>query len=117
MEIGKLNQRIAILEHRTVVDEIGNHTSKWDEVFSCWAKVSVKSSAEQVNTGVTKEVQSVSFVVRQSLFLLSMNATTHRIRFHGEEYHIKSVQRDYLHNDYITILCEVRKAGVSDDIY
>lgn len=51
MEIGKLNQRITILENRTVVDEIGNHTSKWDEVFSCWAKVSVKSSAEQVNTG------------------------------------------------------------------
>ena len=47
MDFDKLNQRIAILEHRTVVDEIGNHTSKWDEVFSCWAKVSVKSSAEQ----------------------------------------------------------------------
>lgn len=45
MDFDKLNQRIAILEHRTVVDEIGNHTSKWDEVFSCWAKVSVKSSA------------------------------------------------------------------------
>lgn len=42
MEIGKLNQRITILENRTVVDEIGNHTSKWDEVFSCWAKVGVK---------------------------------------------------------------------------
>ena len=29
MDFDKLNQRIAILEHRTVVDEIGNHTSKW----------------------------------------------------------------------------------------
>ena len=61
MDFDKLNQRIAILEHRTVVDEIGNHTSKWDEVFSCWAKVSVKSSAEQVNTGVTREIQSCLF--------------------------------------------------------
>ena len=25
MEIGTLNQRITILEHRTVIDEIGNH--------------------------------------------------------------------------------------------
>ena len=33
MDFDKLNQRIAILEHRTVVDEIGNHTSKWDEVL------------------------------------------------------------------------------------
>ena len=115
MDFDKLNQRIAILEHRTVVDEIGNHTSKWDEVFSCWAKVSVKSSAEQVNTGVTREIQSVSFVVRQSLFILSLNSTTHRILFRGLTYNIKSVQRDYLHNSYITLVCEVRRAGCTDE--
>ena len=115
MDFDKLNQRIAILEHRTVVDEIGNHTSKWDEVFSCWAKVSVKSSAEQVNTGVTREIQSVSFVVRQSLFILSLNSTTHRILLRGLTYNIKSVQRDYLHNSYITLVCEVRKAGCTDE--
>ena len=115
MDFDKLNQRIAILEHRTVVDEIGNHTSKWDEVFSCWAKVSVKSSAEQVNTGVTREIQSVSFVVRQSLFIPSLNSTTHRILFRGLTNNIKSVQRDYLHNSYITLVCEVRKAGCTDE--
>ena len=43
MDFDKLNQRIAILEHRTVVDEIGNHITKWDEVYSCWANVTVKS--------------------------------------------------------------------------
>ena len=109
MEIGKLNQRITILENRTVVDEIGNHTSKWDEVFSCWAKVGVKSSAEQVNTGVTREIQSVSFLVRQSSYLLSLNATTHRILFRG--------QPDYEKMDYLTIEGEVRKAGTPSDIY
>ena len=111
----KLNQRITILEHRTVVDEIGNHITKWDEVYSCWANVTVKSSAENTNTGITKEVQSVSFVVRQSLFMLSLNATTHRILFRGLEYNIRSVQRDYLQNSYITLICEVRKAGVTDE--
>ena len=117
MDFDKLNQRITILEHRTVVDEIGNHITKWDEVYSCWANVTVKSSAENTNTGITKEVQSVSFVVRQSLFMLSLNATTHKILFRGLVYNIKSVQRDYLHNSYITLVCEVRKAGISDDIY
>ena len=115
MDFDKLNQRITILEHRTVVDEIGNHITKWDEVYSCWANVTVKNSAENTNTGVTKEVQSVSFVVRQSLFMLSLNATTHRILFRGQEYNIKSVQRDYLQNSYITLICEVRKAGNVDE--
>jgi SPP1 family predicted phage head-tail adaptor len=117
MNFDELNQRITILEHRTVVDEIGNHITKWDEVYSCWAKVTEKSSTETTNTGVTKEIQSVSFVVRQSLFMLSLNATTHKILFRGLVYNIKSVQRDYLHNSYITLVCEVRKAGISDDIY
>ena len=115
MDNDKLNQRIAILEHRTVVDEIGNHITKWDEVNSCCANVTAKSSAENTNTGITKEVQSVSFVVRQSLFMLSLNATTHRILFRGMEYHIKSVQRDYLQNRYITLVCEVRKAVFTDE--
>lgn len=115
MNIDELNQRITILEHRTVVDEIGNHIAKWDEVYSCWAKVTEKSSTETTNTGVTKEIQSVSFVVRQSLFMLSLNATTHKILFRGLVYNIKSVQRDYLHNSYITIQCEVRKAGAIDE--
>ena len=115
MDFDKLNQRITILEHRTVVDEIGNHVTKWDEVYSCWANVTVKSSAENTNTGITKEVQSVSFVVRQSLFMLSLNATTHRILFRGLEYNIRSVQRDYLQNSYITLICEVRKAGKVDE--
>ena len=44
MEIGNLNQRITILEHRTVIDEIGNHTTKWEETFSLWAKVTVKTA-------------------------------------------------------------------------
>lgn len=115
MNFDELNQRITILEHRTAQDEIGNHITKWDEVYSCWAKVTEKSSVENTNTGVTKEIQSVSFVVRQSLFMLSLNATTHRILFKGLIYNIKSVQRDYLHNSYITIMCEVRKAGATDE--
>ncbi|MBQ3138094.1 MAG: head-tail adaptor protein [Ruminococcus sp.] len=97
------------------MDEIGNHITKWDEVYSCWANVTVKSSTETTNTGVTKEIQSVSFVVRQSLFLLSLNATTHKILFRGLVYNIKSVQRDYRSRSFLTIQCEVRKAGVTDD--
>ena len=57
MEIGNLNQRITILEHRTVVDEIGNHITKWEETFSLWAKVTVKTATETSDAGVVKEVQ------------------------------------------------------------
>ena len=62
MEIGNLNQRITILEHRTVIDEIGNHITKWEETFSLWAKVAVKTASETTDAGVTKEVQKLEFL-------------------------------------------------------
>ena len=46
MEIGKLNHRITILQHRTVKDEIGNHITKWEETVSLWASVTTKSMTE-----------------------------------------------------------------------
>ena len=117
MEIGKLNQRITFLEHYTKVDEIGNHEARWDETFSCWAYVLPKSSSETTETGVTKEVLSLSFVVRQCAFHQCVNPTTHKILFRGAVYDIKSVIPDYQKNDYLTFVCEVRKAGGENDIY
>ncbi len=117
MEIGRLNQRIVILEHRTKIDSIGNHITQWEEVTACWALVSIKNSAETMNTGVTKEIQSVSFTVRQNPYLLYMNSTTHRILFRGQYFDIVSVKPNYEKNDYLTITGEVRKAGVQDDQY
>ncbi len=80
MEIGTLNQRITILENRVVTDEIGNHTAV-GRGFSCWARVSVKSSSEQVNTGISREMQSVSVSYSAELLYAVCNATSHRILF------------------------------------
>ena len=66
MEIGTLNQRIAFLEHSTKIDGIGNHKARWEEAFSCWAAVSVKTSTETTEAGVTQEVVSLEFTVRQT---------------------------------------------------
>jgi head-tail adaptor len=64
MEIGTLNQRIAFLEHSTKIDGIGNHKARWEEAFSCWAAVSVKTSTETSEAGVTQEVVSLESLTR-----------------------------------------------------
>ena len=115
MEIGTLNQRITILEHRTVVDEIGNHITKWEETFSLWAKVIVKTASETTDTGVTKEVQKLEFLVRQSPASLNINSTNFRILFRNNIYNITGLIPLYDHNNYLKIEGETRKAGVSDD--
>ena len=84
MEIGKLNQRITILEYSTKIDNIGNHKAQWDESFSCWAAVSVKNSAENSDNGTTKEVQTLQFMIRQNTMTMGISATANRISFRGE---------------------------------
>ena len=62
MGIGTLNQRITILEHRTVIDEIGNHITKWEETFSLWAKVTVKTASETTDAGAINIIFSNFYI-------------------------------------------------------
>ena len=113
MEIGTLNQRITILVNRVVTDEIGNHTAVWDEAFSCWAKVTLKASAEHTDAGVTKETQKLEFLIRQSRNWMP-SVTGNRILFQGNIYDITGITPDYLHKDYLKLTAEARKTGQND---
>ena len=115
MEIGNLNQRITILEHKTKIDSIGNHKAQWEELFSCWTAVNVKTSSETTEAGVTKEVSSLEFTVRQTSDTIRINSTTHKILFRGLTYDIKSVIPNYKSLDYMKIVAGTRKAGDRDD--
>lgn len=117
MEIGKLNQRITILEQSTHVDNIGNHKAQWDEAFSCWASVSVKNSAENSDNGTTKEVQTLQFMIRQNSMTMGISTTANRISFRGVMYDIIGISPSFEYQDYLKITAKARKAGASDDIY
>ena len=112
MEIGNLNQRITILEHN-----IGNHKAQWEELFSCWAAVNVKSSSESTEAGVTKEVSSLEFTVRQTPDTMRINSTAHKILFRGLTYDINSVIPNFKSLDYMKIVAGTRKAGDCNDFY
>jgi len=119
MEIGKMNQRISVLEHHTKVDNIGNHITQWEEVFSLWAYVSmrnsVSSSTEKTDAGVTKEVQSLEFTIRQTPDTVNLSTTAHRIRFKGMLYNITGIAPNFVSQDYMKLICEIRKAGAKDE--
>lgn len=114
MEIGKLNQRITILEPTTRIDSKGNHKAQWDEIFSCWACVSVKTSTENSDNGTTKEVQTMQFIVRQNSDTLKISTNANCISFQGVIYNITGVFPDFVSRDYIKITAVARKVGVND---
>ena len=75
----------------------------WDEAFSCWAKVTLKASAEHTDAGVTKETQTLEFLIRQNQHWMP-SVTGNRILFRDVTYNITSVTPDYLHKDYLNLL-------------
>ncbi|MCD7958020.1 MAG: phage head closure protein [Ruminococcus sp.] len=81
MEFSKLNQRIIFLENRTVVDEIGNHTSKWEEAFCVWVYVTVSKSDEVDHIGITQKTQMLNFWVRENSYTRSITSTKYRLMF------------------------------------
>lgn len=120
MEIGKLNQRIAVLENHVRKDAIGNHKAQWEEIFSLWASVTVSNTvggaAEETNTGVTREIQKIEVIIRQTPQTKKLSSTTYRIRFDGIEYDITGIIPNYSTQDYMKLLCASRRAGAKDDI-
>ena len=111
MEIGRLNQRIDIIKNVTETDEIGNHSSQWEKIFSCWASVYVKNSTETTETGVTREVQSTEITVRQNPQTETISATAHCVKFRGEIYNINGILPNFRSQDYMKISVSKRKAG------
>lgn len=81
------------------------------------AAVNVKFSSETTEAGVTKEVSTLEFTVRQTPDTMRINSTTHKILFRGLIYDINSVISNYKSLDYMKIVAGIRKAGDCDDFY
>lgn len=85
----------------------------WEEAFSCWARVTLKSSVENADTGVTKEVQTLDFYIRQQRQWMP-STSANRILFQGVVYDITSVTPDFIRKDYLKLTATARKAGEND---
>lgn len=93
MNVAGLNTRITIQKNETVVDPYRNHTSVWQDYFSCWATAvaSGKSAEETQNAGYTQEADRLDITVRWSSETAAVNAKEYRILLGGRIYNIISI--------------------------
>lgn len=89
--------------------------AQWEELFSCWAAVVVKSSSENTEAGVTKELQSMEFTIRQTPQTINLSTSAHRIQFRGVTYNIESILPNFRSLDYMKIVADTRKVGENDE--
>lgn len=111
MNISGLRVRITIQKNETVVDRIGNHTSSWQDYFSCWATAvsSGKSAEETQNAGTTQEADRLDFTVRYSSETAVVNSKQYRILLGDRIYNILNIdEMGFRHNSrkFITELVE-----------
>lgn len=91
MNIAGLRVRITIQKNITVIDSIGNHTSAWEDYFSCWATATTAGGSETEEAGHTVEGDSLDFTVRWSSEIAAVNAKEYRILLAGRIYNITGI--------------------------
>lgn len=111
MEIGKLNQRIEIYESTQNVDSVGYRKNTWDKIYSCWTYVTVQTSDEQFQNGVTADKLTYVFYIRQNKTSESFTTTNNRIFFKGGFFDIISIENDFNSKDYLKLTAKFSKMG------
>ncbi|OLR55049.1 hypothetical protein BHK98_02580 [Hornefia porci] len=111
MDIGSMRRRLLIEKHETVIDKIGNHTSKWTDFHSCFCYANLSSGDEYGVSPETIEQGSVTFIIRWAKKLAGLNSKEYRIRFQGEAYNIVSVDDVQFRHEKLQIIAEIIPRG------
>jgi len=91
MNIAGLRVRITIQRNSTRIDSIGNHTSAWEDFFTCWATATTGGGRETEDAGHTVEGDTMSFTVRWSSETAAVNSKQYRILLGDRIYNITGI--------------------------
>ena len=109
MDIAGLRVRITIQCNSTVVDRIGNHTSAWEDFFSCWATATTsgKRAEETQNAGYTQEDDRLDITVRWSSETAAVNSKQYRVMLDGRVYDILGIDEMGFRHNSRKFLCRL----------
>lgn len=110
-ETGRIARRTArvTFQKRTVVaDKYQNHTSSWEDYFSCFAYADTYAASED-EAEVTTEERQVTFETRYCPELADVTSTGYRIIFRDDQYNIESVDMMNYQNRTLRFTCRREK--------
>jgi len=113
VDIGKMNKRIMIQKQTVTIDAEGNHTSVWQDYFSCYAAVNGVSQRDYWNARQQHEENTVTFRMRCCSALKLLNTVDYRIVCSGLIYDITGID-NVLFADSVLNIRGVIKDGESE---
>ncbi|MCP1638608.1 SPP1 family predicted phage head-tail adaptor [Streptococcus gallinaceus] len=106
MKVSILNERITILKSMVKVDEIGNHSNEWKEVYTCFATISNESSQETTDHGVIYDDSKIDFTIRYASEVATLSSTGYRVRFNNQLYNLMGIDHMSYKKKSVKLHCQ-----------
>ena len=106
MDIALLNRKVTVQKNTVVVDDIGNHISKWDDFYSCYASISGESPNESTSAGMVVDNTKADFTVRWCKAVSEITADGFRIVYDGELYNILGIDHMNFKKKSVKFKCQ-----------
>lgn len=106
MKVSLLNERIQLLCLTVTKDDIGNHISEWQEVFSCYATISSEAPKETIGTAVIWDSSKIDFTIRYSSEVATIQSTQYRVFFKGDMYEVVGVDHMNYKHQCLKLHCQ-----------
>lgn len=106
MKIELLNVRIFITKNVVITDNIGNHTSEWQEYYTCYATVGNEVGKEVTDAGMVVDDSHVEFTIRWCRKVADLDSSHYRVEFNGELYNIIAVDHMNFKHKCLKLTCK-----------
>ena len=106
MDIALLNRKITVQKNTVVADEIGNHISKWDDFYSCYATISGESPNESTSAGTVVDNTKADFSVRWCKAVSEVTPDGYRVVYNDEIYNILGIDHQNFKKKSVKLKCQ-----------
>ena len=106
MDIALLNRKVTVQKNTVVVDDIGNHISKWDDFYSCYASISGESPNESTSAGMVVDNTKADFSVRWCKAVSEVTPDEYRVVYNGEIFNILGIDHQNFKKKSVKLKCQ-----------
>lgn len=106
MDVALFNRKITVQKNTVVVDDIGNHISKWDDFYSCYATISGESPNESTSAGTVVDNTKADFSVRWCKAVSEVTPDGYRVVYNDEIYNILGIDHQSFKKKSVKLKCQ-----------